>query len=137
MPINSRAKGARGEREWRDQLRNAGFDARRGQQFSGGADSPDVICESLPGLHFEVKRVEAGNPYIWMNQAERDAGSKKMPVVAHKRNGQDWLCIIRAEDFFALLRETNQPLINTHAKNEQGNGEGSSESDHGPSADRL
>lgn len=136
MPINSRAKGARGEREWRDQLRNAGFDARRGQQFSGGADSPDVICESLPGLHWEVKRVEAGNPYIWMAQAERDAGDKKMPVVAHKRNGQDWLCIIRAEDFFALLRETNQPLI-THAKNEQGNGEGSSEPDHGPSADRL
>lgn len=136
MPINSRAKGARGEREWRDQLRNAGFDARRGQQFSGGADSPDVICESLPGLHWEVKRVEAGNPYIWMAQAERDAGSKKMPVVAHKRNGQDWLCIIRAEDFFALLRETNQPLI-THAKNEQGNSEGSSEPDHGPSADRL
>jgi len=137
MPINSRAKGARGEREWRDQLRNAGFDARRGQQFSGGADSPDVICESLPGLHWEVKRVEAGNPYIWIAQAERDAGSKKMPVVAHKRNGQDWLCIMRAEDFFALLRETNQPLINTHAKNEQGNSEGSSESDHGPSADRL
>lgn len=136
MPINSRAKGARGEREWRDQLRNAGFDARRGQQFSGGADSPDVICESLPGLHWEVKRVEAGNPYIWMNQAERDAGDKKMPVVAHKRNGQDWLCIIRAEDFFALLRETNQPLI-THAKNEQGNSEGSSEPDHGPSANRL
>lgn len=137
MPINSRAKGARGEREWRDQLRNAGFDARRGQQFSGGADSPDVICESLPGLHWEVKRVEAGNPYIWIAQAERDAGSKKMPVVAHKRNGQDWLCIMRAEDFFALLRETNQPLINTHAKNEQGNSEGSSESDHGPFANRL
>jgi hypothetical protein len=87
-----------------------------------------VICESLPGLHWEVKRVEAGNPYLWMEQASRDAGDSKMPVVAHKRNGKDWLCIMRAEDLFALLRETNQPLLNTqHDKDEQGDCEGASE----------
>ncbi len=137
MPINSRAKGARGEREWRDQLRNEGFDARRGQQFSGGADSPDVICDSLPGIHWEVKRVQSGNPYIWMDQAERDAGTEKMPIVAHKRNGKEWLCVIRAEDLFALLRETNQPLITTHATNEQGNGESTHTSNVRPPARRL
>lgn len=119
MPINSRQKGARGEREWRDQLRNEGFDARRGQQFSGGSDSPDVICDSLPGIHWEVKRVERGNPYDWMMQARRDAGDSKMPVVAHKRNGQDWLCVLRAEDFFQLIRETNQPLISTQNNNSE------------------
>ncbi len=86
-----------------------------------------MICESLPGLHWEVKRVEAGNPYLWMEQATRDAGDSKIPVVAHKRNGRDWLCIMRAEDLFALLRETNQPLTshNTqHDKDEQGDCEG-------------
>lgn len=119
MPINSRQKGARGEREWRDQLRNEGFDARRGQQFSGGADSPDVICDSLPGIHWEVKRVERGNPYDWIMQAKRDAGDSKMPIVAHKRNGEDWLCILRAEDFFQLIRETNQPLISTQNNNSE------------------
>ncbi len=119
MPINSRQKGARGEREWRDQLRNEGFDARRGQQFSGGAESPDVICDSLPGIHWEVKRVERGNPYDWMQQAKRDAGDSKIPVVAHKRNGEDWLCILRAEDFFQLIRETNQPLISTQNNNSE------------------
>jgi hypothetical protein len=119
MPINSRQKGARGEREWRDQLRNEGFDARRGQQFSGGSDSPDVICDSLPGIHWEVKRVERGNPYDWIMQAKRDAGDSKMPIVAHKRNGQDWLCIIRANDFFQLIRETNQPLISTQNNNSE------------------
>lgn len=119
MAINSRQKGARGEREWRDQLRNEGFDARRGQQFSGGSESPDVICESLPGIHWEVKRVERGNPYDWMMQANRDAGDSKMPVVAHKRNGKDWLCVLRAEDFFQLIRETNQPLISTHNNNSE------------------
>jgi hypothetical protein len=119
MPINSRQKGARGEREWRDQLRNEGFDARRGQQFSGGAESPDVICDSLPGIHWEVKRVERGNPYDWIMQAKRDAGDSKMPVVAHKRNGEDWLCIISANDFFQLIRETNQPLISTQNNNSE------------------
>ena len=137
MPINSRAKGARGERQWRDQLRNEGFDARRGQQFSGGADSPDVICDSLPGIHWEVKNVQAGNPYNWVEQAERDAGSNKMPIVAHKRNGKEWLCILRAADLFALLRETNQPLITQHATNEQGNSESSPQRIVRPASRRL
>lgn len=108
--INSRAKGCRGEREWRDQLRAEGYEARRGQQFSGGTDSPDVICGDLPGLHFEVKRTEGGNPYHWIDQATRDAGSK-MPIVAHKRNGKDWLVMMPANVFFQLLQETNQPLL--------------------------
>ena len=47
--INSRAKGARGERQWRDELRAQGYTDKRGQQFAGGQDSPDVICEELKG----------------------------------------------------------------------------------------
>jgi hypothetical protein len=52
--MNSREKGKRGERQWRDELREQGFAARRGQQFSGGAESPDVVCDSLPWMHFEA-----------------------------------------------------------------------------------
>lgn len=105
--MNSRAKGCRGEREWRDQLREAGYaNARRGQQFAGGTDSPDVICPELPGFHFEVKRVEAGNPYKWITQAIRDSRiANLIPVVAHKRNNCDWLVILRAEDFFKIVKE--------------------------------
>ena len=106
---NSRAKGCRGERQWRDQLREAGFDARRWQQFSGGTDSPDVVCPSLPTLHFEVKNVEAGNPYRWLEQACRDAGSK-MPVVAHKRNNHPWIVIMTATDFLNLVRRSDLPV---------------------------
>lgn len=36
--MNSRQKGKVGEREFASLLREHGFDARRGQQFSGGAD---------------------------------------------------------------------------------------------------
>jgi len=107
---NSRQKGARGEREWRDQLRAAGYTARRGQQFAGGTDSPDVICEELDSvIHFEVKRVESLNIHRAMQQADNDAGSK-IPVVAHKRNGAPWLVTIPAEAFFEILRDGIEAL---------------------------
>jgi Holliday junction resolvase len=104
--MNRRSKGARGERDWRDQLREAGFPARRGQQFCGGSESPDVVCPSLPTVHWEVKRVESGNPYGWLVQASNDAGSK-IPVVAHKRNGRPWICIIPANHFLDILRRSD------------------------------
>ena len=71
--MNSREKGKRGERQWRDELRANGYSARRGQQFSGSAESPDVVCESLPWIHFEVKHTERLNIYEAMEQAVRDA----------------------------------------------------------------
>jgi Holliday junction resolvase len=107
---NSRQKGARGEREWRDQLRAAGYTARRGQQFSGGTDSPDVICEELGAvIHFEVKRVESLNVHRAMEQADNDADGK-IPVVAHKRNGAPWLVTMPAEAFFEILRDGIESL---------------------------
>ena len=103
--MNARQKGARGEREWRDQLREAGYTARRGQQFSGGSDSPDVICDELAGvIHFEVKRVQALNIHAAVEQATRD-GAGKTPVVAHRKNNQPWLVTILAKDFFKLLND--------------------------------
>lgn len=59
--MNSRAKGQRGERELADFITAAGFPARRGQQFAGGPDSPDVVCPGLP-FHIEAKRTERLNP---------------------------------------------------------------------------
>lgn len=101
---NSRAKGARGERDaaqaWADAV---GGSARRGQQFAGGTESPDVVT-SFQNIHLEVKRVERGNPYQWMEQAVRDAGPK-VPLVLHRRNGQEWLAIVRLEDVPRLAAE--------------------------------
>jgi len=104
---NSRRKGCRGERDaamaWAQAL--GGF-ARRGQQFAGGTDSPDVIT-SYDGIHLEVKRTEAGNPYHWVEQACRDSGGK-VPVVLHRRNRQEWLAIVRLADVPRLAAEINQ-----------------------------
>ena len=105
MSINSRNKGKRGERAWRDELRAAGWmSARRGQQFAGSPDSPDVVCEELGFIHHEVKHSERGNPFAFMAQAERDAGAGKIPVVAMRRNLHPFLVLMRAPDYFALLR---------------------------------
>ena len=100
--MNSCRKGKVGERQWRDQLIEHGYTARRGQQFSGSPDSPDVVCPDLPGLHFEVKAVEKLNLSAAMAQAVADAG-KKIPVVAHKRNRGQWMVTMQASDWFKLL----------------------------------
>jgi len=106
--VNARAKGARGERAWRDELREAGFQARRGQQFSGSPESPDVVCDDLWWMHFEVKCVEQVRIEDWMDQARRDAGGA-MPIVAHKRRHRRWLVTMEAKDFFRLVREVAPP----------------------------
>ena len=99
--MNSRSKGCRGELEWRDVLRARGYAAERGQQRAGGAESPDV-AHDIPGVHFEVKRVEALRFREAVAQAERDCGNR-MPVIAHRWNHGEWYVILRARDFFALL----------------------------------
>lgn len=98
--MNSRAKGARGERmaaaAWAEAIGLPQETCRRGQQFAGGTDSPDVV-QPIAGIHLEVKNTERGNPYLWVAQAVRDGG-QKVPVVLHKRNGQDWLAVVRLTD---------------------------------------
>ncbi|MGH8021017.1 MAG: putative PDDEXK endonuclease [Opitutaceae bacterium] len=106
--MNSREKGKRGERRWRDMLRDAGFlKAHRGVQYQGTSGSPDVQCPELPGIHFEVKHVERLNIWEAMAQAARDSGAAKTPVVAHTRNRSGWLVTMRAEDWLDLLRRSD------------------------------
>jgi Holliday junction resolvase len=121
--MNSRNKGKVGEREFAALLREHGFDARRGQQFSGGADSPDVVSDALAWLHFEIKRVQHLNLTDACVQAEGDlaklgtnaAGAAKIKklawVVAHRRNHAPWLITMRAEFFFELLREFDPAVL--------------------------
>lgn len=98
-----RSKGARGEREWRDELRRMGFtDAIRGRQYSGHPDAPDV-AHGIPGTHPEVKRTESLSLYKAMEQAAGDAGNS-IPYVAHRRNRREWLVVIRADDLLQFAR---------------------------------
>lgn len=99
--MNSRDKDARGERELAHWLTEHGHPARRGCQYQGGQDSPDVVCDSLP-FHFEAKRTEKLRLYDAMQQAITDAGDN-VPVVAHRRSRGEWLAIMRLSDLVALV----------------------------------
>lgn len=106
--INSRAKGQRGERAWRDRLIQAGFAATRGgQQGAGGsADAPDVVCPALRDrFHPEVKNVESLNVRKALEQAIADADDGQVPYVAWKKNRADWVVTLRGDDFLAMVKK--------------------------------
>jgi len=107
MAINGCQKGKAGEREFAEFLRGFGVEARRGQQFSGGTDSPDVV-HNLGKFHFEVKRVENLNVYKALEQAIRDGGATQVPVVAHRRNRTPWTVSMRASDLMVILQKLRE-----------------------------
>lgn len=112
--INSRAKGCRGERAFRDVLREAGYVARRGAQYSGHVEAPDVICSDLPDIHFEVKCVEKLNVRKAVDQAIRDSKRIKYSVVAHKVNGGEWLATMEMRDLLDIIRRSDLPKTHSN-----------------------
>ena len=113
MGKKSRDKGQRGERELAAELtRLFGVVARRGRQYHGGADSPDVVVD-LPDIHVEVKRTEKLSLYPAMQQASTDAGNK-VPIVCHRANNKPWLAIVALDDLpkiAALLQDVIQKQL--------------------------
>ena len=101
--MNSRAKGARGERELASILKDNGYDARRGQQYSGANGDADVV--GLPGIHIECKRVEHLNLYDAMSQSKHDAKQGEVPTVMHRKDNCKWLVTMSLDDWIALYRE--------------------------------
>lgn len=98
----SRQKGKRGEREAAAELGSLlGCTARRGVQYQGGPESPDVVLEGV-NIHVEAKRVEALNLYAAMEQAKKDAPPGSVPVVWHRKNGRESVVIVRTADIVAL-----------------------------------
>ena len=101
--MNSRNKGARGERELASRLKEYGFDCRRGQQYCGANGDADVV--GLPKIHIECKRVERLNLYDAMAQAISDAKDGKTPAVFHRKNNCEWLVTVKIDDFMKMYRE--------------------------------
>lgn len=99
MPkINSRAKGARGEREFCEWLRNTldlDFTPQRNleQVRSGGSDILDVYP-----FVFEVKRVEKLQLKKWWLQVKAACRHDEnlIPIVAYRQNGKKWSFLIPA-----------------------------------------
>ena len=105
MAKMSNTKGKSGELEVAFLLRKYGFEARRGQQFSGGDGSPDVV-HNIPGVHIEVKRAERFSLYAAMDQASEDTKTcEQIPVVFHRMSRRPWVVVIDAEDFLRILQK--------------------------------
>ena len=112
MGLMSRNKGKRGEREAAAEItRLFGVEARRGRQYAGTDDSPDIRT-SLPQVHFDVKRAESLRLYAALAQAIADAG-QNIPVVLHKQNHQPWVVIVRLDDLPQLARHLSPTVAET------------------------
>lgn len=107
MPVNSKQKGARFERQLASRFREQGYDARRTAQYCGNTgDASDV--KGLPGIHVEAKHQETMRLYDWMAQAKRDVaagGGNALPAVFHKKNNAPVLVTMELDDWFNLYRE--------------------------------
>ena len=116
----SKSKGKRGERELAAELcRVLGVTARRGVQFQGSPESPDVVT-SIPNVHIECKRSERFRLYEALEQAIEDAGTDKIPIVCHRQNNKPWVVVVRLDDLPKLVdilhdntdTNTHEPEIN-------------------------
>lgn len=102
MAKNSRAKGAAGERQLANLLKEHGYAARRGQQYCGANGDADVV--GLDGIHIECKRVERLNIENAIEQAQADAREGEKPAVIHRKNRKPWLVTMCLEDWLELYR---------------------------------
>lgn len=107
--MNSKQKGKRGELELANLLRSKGYDCRRGVQYKGSPDSPDVV--GLEGIHIECKRVERNlSLEVAILQAIHDAGENEIPVVMHRKNREFWKVTMDIDDwlkFYDRWRKDN------------------------------
>lgn len=111
LGLSQRVKGQVGERWLAEKLRQYGFSARRGQQFRGGPDSPDVICKDLP-FHWEMKWGYKGGLSIRavLKQATQEAPSGSLPVGVWKPQRQRAMAFMYLDDFLSLVKgESDEP----------------------------
>lgn len=102
--MNSKQKGARGERELSSKLKEHGFNTRRGQQYCGANGDADVV--GLPNIHIECKRVEKLNLYDAISQAKADAKQGELPTVFHRKDRCNWLVTMEFEDWIKIYKES-------------------------------
>ena len=99
--VNSRRKGKVGELEASHLFQEYGYEARRGQQFSGLQGDADVV--GVPLLHLEIKRVQNLNLDKAMEQSIRDARDGEIPIVMHRKDRKPWKVTLGFEDFMKMF----------------------------------
>lgn len=107
--INSKAKGAKGERELVNKLKEYGYgEVKRSQQYCGANGDADLV--GLPNIYIECKRVEKLNIYDAIDQAKHDSGKNelpfgyRLPTVFHRKNDHEWLVTMCLDDWMQLYK---------------------------------
>ena len=117
----SRNKGAAGERELAGILSDRlGLVVQRklGQARDGGDDI------QVAQYRVEVKRREALAIEKWCEQIERCAGPGEVPVLAFRRNGQPWRCVVPLDWMIDQIRETLEVGERDEQESDRGNDQG-------------
>ena len=116
---NSNRKGKDAERELAHALRAVGFvGARRGRQYQGSPESPDVV--GIPGIHIEAKRYKRIAVCRWMDKALTEC-SDKPPVVMMREDQGEWMTMNRLVDLWAVAERmaaaTGKPIFPPRERN--------------------
>ncbi len=111
MAVNSKRKGAAGERELAHKLNDYGYNTRRSVQYNGKAEEGQADLVGLPGIHIESKRTERLNLYDAMTQAKHDAKSGELPTVFHRKNNCNWLVVMELDDWIKLYKEYFETVV--------------------------
>lgn len=103
MSARERAKGARGELEVVQLLRDAGWKNARRTSDGRGQNSRGDITNGPAGVHIECKRQERINVPACLRQAQNDAPGTDMPLLVHRPSRMGWMATVPLEDLLALL----------------------------------
>jgi hypothetical protein len=108
MSKAQREKGKRGERMWRDKLREYGFEAERAGYKQAHLGSGGADVEDNSGIWWEVKFVERLNVREAYEQAAAACPMGMPPAVAHKTSSEPFLVTLAGEDFLAKIAELHE-----------------------------
>ena len=110
MACNSRRKGSAGELEAAKALNDVlpHAQARRAQQYCGHETAADLVCEGLDGVMVEVKRRQSMNIHKVMAESLAHCTEAMLPVILHRKNGEEWLLTIRLEDLPKALEKLSE-----------------------------
>jgi len=101
--MNSRRKGANGEREVCEILnQELGWAVKRNlsQSRDGGFDI------EIAQFRIEVKRrKKLMVQHEFMAQAEKSAGPQHLPIVIMRADGEEWLLMMKLSDAMPLIRD--------------------------------
>lgn len=109
VPVGNMArnKGARGELEVLNLIREAGWPAATRNFQSGGQGHGDIV-HGPQSTHIEVKRTEKMRLWDWIEQAAAESAEGHVPTVVFRRSHSEWMACIPFEELLALLRLREQ-----------------------------